>query len=174
MIMPENEIEIEGQAPPQTEPEPQPVTPKVPKKRGRPKRKRRTKEQIEVAKILAEARKVKNKPPADESGDFSMEEVSEDGPSQADLKDIARQEKEERSARKIFDELFIRRCVKKEGGFRKNLPAALRNKCIRLLEEMGREKPVWDRKIIPEDRYDGPLLTEAQKKENAEIAALKV
>ncbi|MHC4621604.1 MAG: hypothetical protein ACYTEQ_28005 [Planctomycetota bacterium] len=186
--------------------EPEPAAQKPGKKQGkrqRTKRTRRTKEQMQAArdlaeakKILAEAKKLEAKKVLDESekrfetevekiyaprekpktktGDFSMDLVPEEGPSAAELKEAARLKKENQSYQRIRDEINIRRYVKKGGGWRKGVSPAQRNATVLLLQKLGRDEPVWDRTIIAKDRYDGPMQTEAQIQERKDYEAMEL
>lgn len=50
--------------------------------------------------------------------------------------------------RKYMLERELRRYVKRDGGFRKNLPKEKMEVAKRIMKKLGREKPEWDPSIV--------------------------
>jgi hypothetical protein len=196
MIM-SDEDKIEGQAEVEAQ--------KPARQPAKKKQTRRTKQQMQAARDLAEAKRLRAEAeklqeqakvetaliaeqgiappvvtlpvatsPRTKKGDFSMDIVPEEGPTAAELKEAARLKKENQSHQRIRDEINIRRYVKKTGGWKKGVSAAQHNATVALLRKLGRDEPVWDRTIIPKDRYDGPMQTEAQIQETAANKAMEI
>lgn len=49
---------------------------------------------------------------------------------------------------KAMLERELRRYVRRDGGFRKNLPSAHKEVALRLMKKLGRKEPKWDKSIV--------------------------